>query len=203
MTDVADSAIGTHPVGNLVGTGASALADEVLVIRPTVFNDERGAFRETFNTQRLRDDHGIDRNWPQDNHSWSRGNVLRGIHFQVGLPQGKLMSCAVGAIFDVAVDLRTDSESFGLWVGTELSRRNGAQLWIPEGFGHGFLVLSEGADVIYKVTEPFVAGASGTLAYDDPDVGVDWPFVSEPILSDADAAGLPLKEAGALASTPV
>ncbi|KAA3641035.1 MAG: dTDP-4-dehydrorhamnose 3,5-epimerase [Armatimonadetes bacterium] len=167
---------------------------EVLLIHPTVHEDRRGTFRETFSEKRLRVEHGIDRDWPQDNHSNSHANVLRGIHFQLGAPQGKLVSCMLGSIFDVAVDLRPDSSSFGLWVGTELSRSNGLQLWIPEGFGHGFLVLTESADVTYKVTCLYQAGSSRTLAYDDPSVAVAWPINGEPILSEEDARGLSLDD---------
>jgi dTDP-4-dehydrorhamnose 3,5-epimerase len=184
---------------SLVGSGAGILTD-VAIIRPTVYEDDRGSFRETFSEERLVSEHGIKRHWPQDNHSWSHRNVLRGMHFQLGRPQGKLVSCVSGSIFDVAVDLRPDSDSFGLWVGADLSRANGCQLWVPEGFGHGFLVMSDEADVMYKVTEPFVAGASRTLAFDDPTVGVAWPLDERPILSDADAAGLSLAEVRSLLS---
>lgn len=178
--------------GQFVGTGVDSISD-VLMMRPTVHEDHRGTFREVFNENHLRVESGIDRDWPQDNHSSSFANVLRGIHFQLGAPQGKLVSCSVGSVFDVAVDLRADSPTFGLWVGTELSRDNGFQLWIPEGFGHGFLVMTESADVTYKVTCPYEAGTSRTLAYDDPSVGVVWPIDGEPILSESDACGLSLE----------
>lgn len=184
---------------SFVGTGAGLLTD-VMLIRPAVHEDDRGGFRETFNQERIAAEHGIERHWPQDNHSWSHRNVLRGMHFQLGRPQGKLVSCVSGSIFDVAVDLRPESDTFGLWVGTDLSRANGCQLWVPEGFGHGFLVTSDGADVMYKVTELFVAGASRTLAFDDPTVGIVWPLDRRPILSDADAAGLSLAEVRSLLS---
>lgn len=183
--------------GEFTGTGSGVISD-VLMIRPMVHEDHRGTFRETFSEQRLRVEHGIDRDWPQDNQSSSYANVLRGIHFQLGTPQGKLISCVFGSIFDVAVDLRPESPTFGLWVGTELSRDNGVQLWIPEGFGHGFVVMSPSADVTYKVTSPYVAGSTRTLAYDDPAVGVVWPIEGDPILSDADARGLSVASVRAL-----
>ena len=158
----------------------------VLVIEPTVYRDDRGSFRELFKVDAFEVATGVLRQWPQDNYSSSRAGVLRGIHYQLDPPQGKLVTCPVGEIFDVAVDLRRSSETFGSWVGHILSEENGRQLWIPEGFGHGLLVLSEVADVLYKVTAVHNPEAYHSLAWDDPVLGIDWPLRSAPVISERD-----------------
>ena len=165
----------------------------VKLITPDIHGDQRGFFMETYQAQRYAEIAGVDVSFVQDNHSRSGQGVLRGIHLQKTRPQGKLVRVSRGAVFDVAVDLRKGSTTFGQWCGTELSDANGAQLWIPPGFGHGFLVLSEVADFEYKCTDYYVPEDEATLAWDDPDVGIEWP-VDAPLVSSKDAAGLPLSE---------
>jgi dTDP-4-dehydrorhamnose 3,5-epimerase len=160
--------------------------DGVLVIEPVVHRDDRGSFREVFKLGDFEAATGVLRQWPQDNHSFSRAGVLRGIHYQLDPPQGKLVTCPVGEIFDVAVDLRRSSPTFGSWVGHILSEENGRQLWVPEGFGHGFLVLSEVADVLYKVTAEHNPKGYFSVAWDDPVLGIDWPLRSPPVMSERD-----------------
>jgi dTDP-4-dehydrorhamnose 3,5-epimerase len=158
---------------------------EVLVLEPTVLGDERGFFAETWN-QRVFADLVGDVTFVQDNSSRSQRGVVRGIHFQNPNPQGKLVRCSHGRIFDVAVDLRRSSPRFGSWVGVELSEDNHHQLWVPEGFGHGFAVLSAHADVDYKVTAFYSAAHDRAVAWDDPVIGVAWPEIDAPVLSDKD-----------------
>lgn len=167
----------------------------VLLLKPPIFRDDRGSFRELFRTGPFEAATGIVRHWPQDNHSMSTRNVLRGIHYQVEPDQGKIVTCVVGRIFDVAVDLRRSSQTFGTWVGTELSEENGHQMWVPEGFGHGFLVLSETADILYKLTSEFTPSGYRSVVWDDPDLGIDWPLTAPPILSDKDRMAPPLRDA--------
>jgi len=169
--------------------------DSVVLLEPPAYHDTRGFFREIFNETAFDLATGVHRDWVQDNHSRSRRNVLRGIHYQLGTPQGKLVSCISGEIFDVAVDLRRSSPSFGRWFGTSLNPTNGLQLWIPEGFGHAFLTLSEAADVLYKVTAPYDPAGNRTLAWDDPVLGIRWPLTEDPILSDNDRRAPALSEA--------
>lgn len=167
----------------------------VLVIGPTVYRDERGSFRELFRIDAFEAATHIVRRWPQDNHSSSTAGVLRGIHYQLDPPQGKLVTCPFGEIFDVAVDLRRSSQTFGSWVGHVLSEENGRQLWVPEGFGHGFLVLSEVADVLYKVTAEHNPAGYHSVAWDDPELGINWPLQSEPLVSEQDQSAPHLADA--------
>jgi dTDP-4-dehydrorhamnose 3,5-epimerase len=161
---------------------------EVLLLEPTVFGDERGFFMESYNARRFRDATGAEAEFVQDNHSRSVRDVLRGIHYQVVRPQGKLVRVAAGRVFDVAVDLRRSSPRFGRWVGVELSDRNNHQLWVPPGFGHAFLVLSESADFLYKTTEYWYREHDRSLRWNDPTLAIDWPLAGEPLLAAKDAA---------------
>ena len=176
---------------------ATAIPD-VLLIEPKVFGDERGFFFESFNACAFAQATGLDLAFVQDNHSKSAKNVLRGLHYQ--LPpkaQGKLVRVVHGEVFDVAVDLRRSSKTFGQWVGQILSAQNKLQLWIPPGFAHGFYVVSEYADFLYKCTDFYHPASELCLAWNDPTVGIEWPLDGEPILAAKDAA------ASSLASEPV
>lgn len=166
----------------------------LLIIEPRVFGDERGFFMETWNEAAFREA-GIDTAFVQDNHSRSQKGVLRGLHFQNPGPQGKLVRVANGAVFDVAVDLRAGSSTFGKWVGVELSGENKRMFWVPEGFAHGFLTLSDDTDFLYKCTAPYAPQSEHTLAWDDPAVGIEWPVAGlDPIISAKDAEGLALAD---------
>jgi dTDP-4-dehydrorhamnose 3,5-epimerase len=168
---------------------------EVLLIEPTVHLDQRGFFLETWQAERYAAA-GVPPAFVQDNYSRSSRGTLRGLHYQVGRPQGKLVQVARGAVFDVAVDLRRSSTTFGRWVGCELSEANHRQLWIPPGFAHGFYVLSEQADVLYKCTEPYDRTVDRALRWDDPDIGIAWPLDGRrPLLSEKDAAAPALRDA--------
>ena len=162
---------------------------EVHLIEPQVFADSRGFFWESYNQQKFTEQLGITVNFVQDNHSGSQQNVLRGLHYQIIQPQGKLVRAVVGTIFDVAVDIRKSSPTCGKWVGYELSAENKHQMWIPPGFAHGFLVLSPTAEVIYKTTDYYCREGDRTISWDDPDLGIDWPIKTKPILSDNDTQG--------------
>ena len=167
--------------------------DGVLLIEPKVFGDERGFFFECFNAREFAQATGIERTFVQDNHSKSAQNVLRGLHYQVGKAQGKLVRVVQGEVFDVAVDLRKSAKTFGQWAGVRLSAENRKQLWIPEGFAHGFLVLSETAEFLYKTTDYYDPACERCLRWDDPTVGVAWPLpASGPLLSAKDRLGLDL-----------
>lgn len=169
---------------------------EVLILEPKIFGDERGFFMESWNARTFREATGLDIEFVQDNHSRSAKNVLRGIHYQVVRPQGKLVRVVSGAVFDVAVDLRRSSSNFGEWVGVELSAENKRQLWVPPGFGHGFLVLSEAADFLYKTSEYWMAQHDRSLHWNDPTVGVLWPLAGQvPQLADKDLKAPLLAEA--------
>ncbi len=168
---------------------------DVLIIEPKVFGDARGFFYESFNQKVWREKTGIDAVFVQDNHSRSAKNVLRGLHYQIRQPQGKLVRAIRGAVFDVAVDLRRKSPTFGRWVGTELSEENCRQLWIPVGFAHGFLVLSDVAEFLYKTTDYWAPEYERTISWNDPDLAVAWPLQGEPVLSAKDAKGTAFKEA--------
>ncbi|MGH7998934.1 MAG: dTDP-4-dehydrorhamnose 3,5-epimerase [Brasilonema sp.] len=168
---------------------------DVLVIEPRVFEDERGFFYESYNERVWREKTGIVAHFVQDNYSCSAKNVLRGLHYQIKQPQGKLVRVVVGEVFDVAVDLRTSSKYFGRWVGVHLKAKNKQQLWIPAGFAHGFLVLSEYAETLYKTTDYYAAEYERSILWNDPDVAIAWPLKQEPILSAKDRAGKRLKEA--------
>ncbi len=168
---------------------------EVLIVDPQVFGDARGFFFESFNRDQWRTATGLPGDFVQDNHSRSARGVLRGLHYQLGRPQGKLVRCAVGEIFDVAVDLRRSSPSFGLWVGERLSAENKRQMWVPEGFAHGFLVTSEVAEVLYKATDYYAPEEERAIVWDDPDLAIAWPLSLPPLLSAKDAAAPPLRAA--------
>jgi dTDP-4-dehydrorhamnose 3,5-epimerase len=166
----------------------------VLVIEPVVHGDGRGFFVEVWHERRYRAA-GIDLPFVQDNHSRSVRGTLRGLHYQVEQPQGKLVRVASGEVFDVAVDLRRSSLTFGRWVGVALSGENHRQLWVPPGFAHGFCVTSDSADVLYKCTEVHAPQHERTLKWDDPGLGIDWPLEGMPLLSPKDAAGAWLRDA--------
>ncbi|NEU74131.1 dTDP-4-dehydrorhamnose 3,5-epimerase [Hassallia byssoidea VB512170] len=168
---------------------------EVLQIEPQVFADNRGFFLESYNHQKFIDKTGINVKFVQDNHSYSKQNVLRGLHYQIVQPQGKLVRAVVGNIFDVAVDIRRSSPTFGQWVGCELSAENKCQLWIPPSFAHGFLVLSEVAEVLYKTTNYYNPQGDRSILWNDPDLAIDWHLTAPPILSAKDQAAKAFKDA--------
>jgi dTDP-4-dehydrorhamnose 3,5-epimerase len=168
---------------------------EVLILEPKVFGDSRGFFMESFNQRAFEEGTGVKRHFVQDNHSRSRRGVLRGIHYQLEQPQGKLVRVTHGRVFDVAVDLRRSSQCFGQWTGVELSAENYRQLWVPEGFGHAFLVLSETADFLYKTTDYYDPVSERCIRYDDPTLGIEWPWVEGLTLSAKDEAGVAFVEA--------
>lgn len=168
---------------------------EVLIVEPRVFGDERGFFYESFNERAWTAATGIERHFVQDNHSRSCRGVLRGLHYQLQQTQGKLVRCTLGEVYDVAVDIRRSSPSFGQWVGVHLSAENKRQLWVPEGFAHGFLVLSEVAEFLYKTTDYYAPEHERCILWKDPALGIDWPFGGTPSLSGKDAAGCLLRDA--------
>jgi len=163
---------------------------EVLTIQPVLREDDRGWFMETFNAAEFAS-HGIPTDFLQDNHSCSRLGVVRGLHYQFDPPQGKLVRCVRGRVFDVAVDIRRESPNFGKWISRELSSENQLMLWIPAGFAHGFAALTDNAEVAYKCTALWNSKGEGTILWNDPAIGIAWP-VSNPIVSAKDAAGAPL-----------
>ena len=167
----------------------------VVILEPRVFGDERGFFFESFNARVFTQLTGLTPNFVQDNHSRSAHGVLRGLHYQIRQPQGKLLRCAVGEIFDVAVDLRRSSPFFGRWTGVRLSAENKRQLWIPEGFAHGFVTLSESAELLYKATDFYAPEHERCIIWNDTDLKIDWPLETPPLLSAKDRQGLPLREA--------
>ena len=168
---------------------------EVVLLAPEVFGDERGFFYESFNQQSFETAIGRSVNFVQDNHSRSVKDVLRGLHYQVEKPQGKLVRVVVGEVFDVAVDLRKESNTFGRWVGAHLSAENKRQLWVPEGFAHGFLVLSDTAEFLYKTTDYFYPEYERCIVWDDADLAIKWPCDALPLLSNKDALGRCFAEA--------
>ena len=168
---------------------------DVLIIEPRVFGDARGFFYESFNQKVWQEKTGIKDTFVQDNHSRSEKNVLRGLHYQIQQPQGKLVRVVRGGVFDVAVDLRQSSPTFGHWTGAELSEDNHRQMWIPEGFAHGFLVLSDAAEFLYKTTDYWAPQYERTIAWNDPDLAIVWPLKDPPILSAKDNQGTVFKEA--------
>jgi dTDP-4-dehydrorhamnose 3,5-epimerase len=167
---------------------------DVVILEPKVFGDERGFFLESYNEATF-NDLGLPTRFVQDNHSSSQKGVLRGLHYQLKQPQGKAVRALRGEIFDVAVDLRRDSPQFGQWFGLVLSAENKRLLWIPPGFGHGFLVLSETAEVAYKATEFYAPAFERSILWNDPAIGIEWPLDGEPILSGKDRAGSLLADA--------
>jgi dTDP-4-dehydrorhamnose 3,5-epimerase len=169
---------------------------EVLIFEPQVFGDHRGFFFESFNQQIFSDKTGLTCPFVQDNHSLSQQNILRGLHYQIQQAQGKLVRVVAGEIFDVAVDIRRSSATFGQWVGVILSAENKQQLWIPPGFAHGFYVLSATAEVLYKTTDYYAPQHERTIQWNDPDLAIVWPLLAEtPVLSAKDQAGVSFKDA--------
>ncbi len=168
---------------------------DVLVIEPQVFGDDRGFFYESFNQRVWQEKTGLDRTFVQSNHSRSLKGVLRGLHYQIQQPQGKLVRVVVGEVLDVAVDLRRNSPTFGKWVGERLSAENKKLIWVPEGFGHGFLVLSDVAEFLYKTTDYYAAEHERCIIWDDPNIRINWQLEGKPILSAKDAKGVLLKDA--------
>jgi dTDP-4-dehydrorhamnose 3,5-epimerase len=168
---------------------------EVLIIEPKVFGDERGFFYESFNAKAFADAIKLDVQFVQDNHSRSQKGVLRGLHYQIENPQGKLVRVTAGKVMDIAVDIRRSSQHFGKWFGLELSAENAKQLWIPPGFAHGFVVLSDYAEFLYKTTDYYTPTAERCIRWDDPDLAIDWGLSEAPTLSAKDQIGKSLKEA--------
>ncbi|WP_217900122.1 dTDP-4-dehydrorhamnose 3,5-epimerase [Noviherbaspirillum humi] len=162
---------------------------DVLILEPTVFGDDRGFFFESFNARRFQELTGVAAEFVQDNHSKSAKNVLRGLHYQIQQPQGKLVRVVSGEVFDVAVDIRKSSPTFGKWVGATLSAENKRQLWIPEGFAHGFVVLSDSAEFLYKTTDYWAPEHERSILWSDPEIGVQWPIEDVPLLSAKDRNG--------------
>ena len=164
------------------------LKNELILIKPTRHKDERGFFSETYSRRRYKE-FGIDMDFVQDNHSFSlEPGTLRGLHFQAPPnAQGKLVRCGKGAIFDVAVDIRKGSPTFGDWAGYELTEENGHQLYVPVGFAHGFVTLNPGSELVYKCTEYYAPKAEGSIRWDDPNIGIEWPFAEKIILNERDA----------------
>jgi dTDP-4-dehydrorhamnose 3,5-epimerase len=173
---------------------------EVVLIEPKVFGDARGFFFESFNQKAFNEATGTNHQFVQDNHSRSSRGVLRGLHYQIQQPQGKLVRVARGAVFDVAVDIRRSSPTFGQWVGAELTEDNQHQLWVPPGFAHGFVVLSESADFLYKTTDYYAPQHERSIAWNDPSIGISWPALAQgqqPLLSAKDSAAPLLASLGA------
>ncbi|SDI33385.1 dTDP-4-dehydrorhamnose 3,5-epimerase [Pseudomonas flavescens] len=168
---------------------------DVLILQPKVFGDERGFFFESFNARAFADATSLNLQFVQDNHSRSQRGVLRGLHYQVQQAQGKLVRVTAGEVYDVAVDLRRQSPTFGQWVGTHLSADNKRQMWVPEGFAHGFLVLSEFAEFLYKTTDYYAPAHERCIRWDDPSLAIDWPLQGEPSLSAKDQQGLRFDQA--------
>lgn len=173
----------------------AAVIPDVLVIEPKVFGDDRGFFYESFNERRFVELTGIKVNFVQDNHSKSTKNVLRGLHYQIQQAQGKLVRVVAGEIFDVAVDIRKSSPTFGHWVGVTLSAGNARQVWVPPGFAHGFAVTSDTAEVLYKTTDYWAPEFERSILWDDPAIGISWPLGEAPVLSGKDHAGKLLADA--------
>ena len=168
---------------------------DVLILEPKVFGDDRGFFFESFNERTFAEKTGVSAHFVQDNHSRSARNVLRGLHYQIRQPQGKLVRVTAGEIYDVAVDLRRSSPTFGKWTAAVLSAANRKMCWVPAGFAHGFLVVSDHAEVQYKTTDYWAPQHERCIIWNDRDLAIPWPVKGEPILSQKDRTGLPLKEA--------
>lgn len=167
----------------------------VLILEPKVFGDDRGFFFESFSERRWRDMTGVDLSFVQHNHSRSTGGVLRGLHYQIQQPQGKLVRAVVGEVFDVAVDIRRSSPTFGRWFGTTLSAENKRQMWVPPGFAHGFSVTSEVAEFLYLSTDYYAPEHERCIAWDDPELAISWPMTTEPNVSVKDRGGMAFKDA--------
>jgi dTDP-4-dehydrorhamnose 3,5-epimerase len=168
---------------------------DVILIEPRIFGDDRGFFFESYNERLLADKADIQAHFVQDNHSRSSQGVLRGLHYQIQQPQGKLVRVVIGAIYDVAVDIRKSSPTFGQWVGRFLTAENKQQLWVPPGFAHGFLVVSEVAEVLYKATDFYAPQHERSIRWDDPELNIQWPLEGEPTLSAKDQAGQSFRDA--------
>ncbi|HAC62508.1 MAG TPA: dTDP-4-dehydrorhamnose 3,5-epimerase [Cyanothece sp. UBA12306] len=168
---------------------------DVMIIEPKIFGDERGFFYESFNAKKFAEETGLKTDFVQDNHSKSSKNVLRGLHYQIQQTQGKLVRVVSGKVLDIAVDIRKSSPSFGQWVGCILSEENKRQFWVPQGFAHGFVVLSDTAEFLYKTTDYYAPQHERSILWNDPDIGIDWQLEGEPILSKKDQAGTLLKDA--------
>ena len=162
---------------------------EILVIEPRIFGDDRGFFYESFNAKKFTELTGVETSFVQDNHSLSAKNVLRGLHYQIRQPQGKLVRVVAGAVFDVAVDIRRSSPTFGQWSGVVLSAENKRQMWIPAGFAHGFMVVSDSAEFLYKTTDYWAPEHERCLQWDDPAVAIQWPLMGAPVMSAKDQQG--------------
>ncbi len=173
----------------------STAIPDVLIIEPKVFGDARGFFFESYNEHAFAQAMGLSLKFVQDNHSRSAQGVLRGLHYQIRQPQGKLVRVVRGSVFDVAVDLRRSSPTFGRWVGVELSESNHRQLWVPPGFAHGFVVTSESADFLYKTTDYYAPEHERCIAWNDPAIGIQWPLDGPPVLSAKDQQGVSLAQA--------
>jgi dTDP-4-dehydrorhamnose 3,5-epimerase len=168
---------------------------DVFIIEPKIFGDDRGFFYESFNAAAFREATGTTAEFVQDNHSRSQKGVLRGLHYQIANPQGKLVRVTQGAVLDIAVDIRRSSKTFGQWVGVELSAQNFRQLWIPQGFAHGFVVLSDSAEFLYKTTDYYTPSAERCIRWDDPTLNIDWQLSQPPLLSAKDQVGTLLQDA--------
>jgi dTDP-4-dehydrorhamnose 3,5-epimerase len=168
----------------------STAIPDVLIIEPNIFGDARGFFYESFNQNAFNEATGTSYEFVQDNHSRSTKGVLRGLHYQIQQPQGKLVRVVRGEVFDVAVDIRQSSPTFGKWVGLKLSEENNLQLWVPPGFAHGFLVLSDSADFLYKTTDYYAPEYERCIVWNDPAIGIDWPIEQSPSLSIKDQKGV-------------
>ncbi len=168
---------------------------DVLILEPKVFGDDRGFFFESFNKQTFQNLTGVKAHFVQDNHSKSAANVLRGLHYQIDQAQGKLVRVTAGEVFDVAVDIRRQSSTFGKWVGVVLSAENKRQLWVPPGFAHGFVVLKDNTEFLYKTTDYYAPQYERCIRWDDPAIGIEWPITQVPMLSGKDQLGLPLSQA--------
>ena len=175
----------------IVETGIPGL----LVIEPKVWGDERGFFFESYNQRRFEELTGVRKTFVQDNHSRSARNVLRGLHYQIRQPQGKLVRVVAGEVYDVAVDIRRSSPTFGKWFGLHMSADNKKMLWIPEGFAHGFVVLSGHAEFLYKTTDYWAPEHERCIRWNDPELAIDWQISGEPVLSAKDQAGMPFRDA--------
>lgn len=162
---------------------------DVKIIEPKVFGDNRGFFMESYNHKKFIEAVGHDLNFVQDNHSRSQKGVLRGLHYQIKQPQGKLVRVTSGRVYDIAVDIRKSSSTFGQWVGVELSAENNRQFWVPEGFAHGFVVLSDTADFLYKTTDYYAPEHERCIKWDDPELAVNWQYNEEPLVSEKDKLG--------------
>lgn len=173
----------------------STAIPDVLIIEPKVFGDARGFFFESYNEHAFAQAMGLSLKFVQDNHSRSAQGVLRGLHYQIRQPQGKLVRVVRGSVFDVAVDLRRSSPTFGRWVGVELSESNHRQLWVPPGFAHGFVVTSESADFLYKTTDYYAPEHERCIAWNDPAIGIQWPLDGAPVMSAKDQQGVSLAQA--------